>query len=179
MTQTVIVAFENAANGARIREMLESEGEFSVLVCRSAAEVKRSVHKQHRSLIVCGFKLADETCEELFHDLPEGCFMLMIGPQARLELSETEGIFKLQSPVRRGELLASVRMLVQFQRYIPREKGPARRGEEEQELIQRAKAVLMDRHGMTEEQAHRFLQKQSMDNGAKLTDTARLVLADQ
>ena len=105
--------------------------------------------------------------------------MLMVGPQSRLELNETEGIFKLPSPVRRGELLASVRMLVQFQRYVPREKGPAKRGGEEQRLIARAKAVLMDRHGMTEEQAHRFLQKQSMDNGAKLTDTARLVLADQ
>ena len=179
MMQTVIVAFERTANGDKIKEILESEGEFSCLVCRSAAEVKRAAHKQHRSLIVCGFRLADETCEELFYDLPAGCFMLMIAPPARLELSETEGIFKLRSPVRRGELLASVRMLAQFQRYIPREKGPVRRGGEEQQLIAQAKAVLMDRHGMTEEQAHRFLQKQSMDSGAKLADTARLVLADQ
>ena len=177
--QKVIVAFESGVNSAKIREILESEGEFSCLVCRSAAEVKRAAHKQHRSLIVCGFKLADETCEDLFYDLPAGCFMLMIAPQARLELSETEGIFRLQSPVRRGELLASVRMLAQFQRYIPKAKGPARRGGEEQRLITQAKAVLMERHGMTEAQAHRFLQKQSMDNGAKLTDTARLVLAEQ
>ena len=179
MAQTVIVAFESEDNSARIREILESGGEFSCLVCRSAAEVKRAASKQHRCIVVCGFKLADETCEDLFYDLRPDCFMLMVGSQARLELSETEGIFKLQSPVRRGELLASVRMLVQFQRYVPREKGPAKRGQEEQRLIVRAKAVLMDRHGMTEEQAHRFLQKQSMDNGAKLTDTARLVLADQ
>ena len=179
MTQTVIVAFESSANRATIKEMLESEGEFSCMVCRSAAEVKRAVHKQHRCIIVCGFKLADETCEDLFHDLRSDCFMLMVGPQARLELSENEGIFKLQSPIRRGELLASVRMLEQFRRYVPREKEPAKRGGEEQKLIAQAKAVLIDRHGMTEEQAHRFLQKQSMDNGAKLTDTARMVLADR
>ena len=179
MMQTVIVAFESGANRAKIREILESEGEFSCMAFRSAAEVKRAAHKQHECIIVCGFKLADETCEDLLHDLPGGCFMLMVAPQVRLELSENEGIFKLQSPVRRGELLASMRMLAQFQRYVPRDKEPARRGEEEQKLIAQAKAVLMDRHGMTEEQAHRFLQKQSMDNGAKLTDTARLVLADQ
>ena len=177
--QTVIVAFEREAISVNIREILESGGEFSCLVCRSAAEVKRVVRKQHPCIIVCGFKLADETCENLFYDLPSGCFMLMVAPQVRLELSENEGIFRLQSPVRKGELLASVRMLAQFQRYVPREKGPAKRGEEEQRLIAQAKAVLMDRHGMTEEQAHRFLQKQSMDSGAKLTDTARLVLADQ
>ena len=34
----------------------------------------------------------------------------------------------------------------------------------------------MDRHGMTEAQAHRFLQKKSMDSGAKLIQTAQLVL---
>ena len=179
MAQTVIVAFESGANSAKIREVLESEGEFSCLVCRSAAEVKRAASNRYRCIVVCGFKLADETCEDLFYDLRSDCFMLMVGSQTRLELSGTEGIFKLQSPIRRGELLASVRMLAQFQRYIPREKGPAKRGGEERRLIARAKAVLMDRHGMTEEQAHRFLQKQSMDNGAKLTDTARLVLADQ
>ena len=177
--QTVIVAFESGGNSAKIKEILESEGEFSCLVCRSAAEVKRVARRQQPCIVVCGFKLVDGSCEYLFHDLPEGCFMLMVGPQANLELSESEGIFKLQSPVRRGELLASVRMLVQFQRYIPREKRPSNRGEEERRLIAQAKEVLMDRHGMTEEQAHRFLQKQSMDNGAKLIDTARLVLADR
>lgn len=175
----VIVAFENSTNSARIREILESSGEFTCLVCRNAAEVKRVVRKQRLYTIVCGFKLPDESCEDLYHDLPEGCSMLMVAQQTRLELCETEEIFKLQSPIRRGELLSSVRMLAQLQRRVPKGKGPAKRSEEEKQLVAQAKAVLMDRHGMTEEQAHRFLQKKSMDSGAKLTDTARLVLADQ
>lgn len=37
----------------------------------------------------------------------------------------------------------------------------------------------MDRHSMTEEQAHRFLQKKSMDNGAKLVEIARMILAGE
>ena len=44
--------------------------------------------------------------------------------------------------------------------------------------MEEAKAVLMARDGMTEEQAHRFLQKRSMDNGARLVDTARQVLEE-
>ena len=40
----------------------------------------------------------------------------------------------------------------------------------------RAKALLMDRHGITEEQAHYYLQKKSMDSRTKLALTARLVL---
>ena len=34
----------------------------------------------------------------------------------------------------------------------------------------------MDRHGITEEQAHYYLQKKSMDSRTKLALTARLVL---
>ena len=36
----------------------------------------------------------------------------------------------------------------------------------------------MDRNGMSEEQAHRFLQKRSMDAGVRLGQAARLVLDD-
>ena len=50
------------------------------------------------------------------------------------------------------------------------------RSQEELALIDRAKALLMDRNGMTEEQAHRYLQKKSMDSGAKLIQTAQQVL---
>ena len=174
--QKVIVAFESESNSAKIREIIESGGAASCLVCRSAAEVKRVVHKQRLSIVVCGFKLPDENCEELYQDLPENCSMLMIAPQTRLELCEDEGIFRLASPVHRGDLLASVRMLIQMNQKYVRQHRP-QRTEEENALVAQAKAVLMDRHDMTEEQAHRFLQKKSMDNGAKLADTARMVLA--
>ena len=39
-----------------------------------------------------------------------------------------------------------------------------------------AKGGLMDRHGITEEQAHRLLQKKSMDSGEKLVQTARRII---
>ncbi len=174
----VIVAFERQSNCDRLREIIERGGEFSCVVCRTADQVRRAVRKLRLDIVVFGFKLGEESCESLFYDLPQRCAMLMVGPQARLELCEAEGIFKLQAPVRRSELLASVRLLAQLHR-PGRDEAPAQRSQEEQELVERAKVVLMDRHGMTEEQAHRFLQKQSMDNGARLADTARLVLADQ
>ena len=174
----VIVAFERQSNCDRIREIIEGGGEFSCVVCRTADQVRRAVRKLRLDIVVCGFKLGEESCETLSYDLPQRCSMLMIAPQAQLELCEAEGIFKLQAPMRRSELMASVRLLAQLNR-PGRDHSPARRPLEERELVERAKVVLMDRHGMTEEQAHRFLQKQSMDNGARLADTARLVLADQ
>ena len=54
--------------------------------------------------------------------------------------------------------------------------APPRHSEEERRIIREAKELLMARHGMAEETAHRFLQKQSMDLGMKMAQTAALVL---
>lgn len=168
----VIVAFERQSNCDRIRETLESTGEFTCLTCRSAAQVKRTVGKLRLDLVVCGFKLADESCETLYGDLPQRCAMLMVAPQAQLDLCAAAGVFKLPTPVGRRSLLASVRLLAQL---TQAREAPVRRSEEEQELVERAKAALVQ-GGMTEEQAHRLLQKRSMDRGARMADTARQVL---
>ena len=126
-------------------------------------------------MVVCGYKLGDQTAELLFDDLPPACAMLVLAPQDRLDLLENGDIFRLPSPVTRGDLLASVRLLLQVGRRLER-YGRPRRAEEERALIDRAKALLMDRHGLSEAQAHYYLQKKSMDSGAKLVQTARLVL---
>ena len=172
----VIVAFERQSNRDRFQEILEGTGEFSCLMCCGAGQVKRAVHKLRLDLVVCGFKLADESCESMYHDLPQRCSVLMVAPQAQLDLCETNGIFKLPVPVRRAELLASVRLLAQFRRAVKPERSPVQRSQEERELVERAKQILIEYSGMTEDQAHRFLQKRSMDSGTRLTDTARQVL---
>lgn len=173
--EKVIVAFESDKSCWRIKEILESSGTASCVVCKSADQVKRAVSKLHVSTVVCGYKFADESAEGLFDDLPASCAMLMVAVQSLLDLCQNEDIFKLASPVSKGDLVASVRMLLQVGHRLERFVKP-RRTEEEQAIIDQAKEVLMERHGMTEAQAHRFLQKRSMDSGAKLVQTAQLVL---
>ena len=105
--------------------------------------------------------------------------MVMEGAQDRLEWCDTEEICQLPEPVRRGDLLASVRIQLQLaRRRVSKYPGHIHRSEEENQLVAQAKALLMDRHGMTEAQAHRFLQKESMDHGYKLAETARIVLGN-
>ena len=173
--EKVIVAFESDKSCWRIKEILENTGTASCIVCRSGDQVKRAVSKLHVSTVVCGYKFADESAEGLFEDLPPTCAMLVVAVQSLLDLCQNDDIFKLASPVAKGDLIASVRMLLQVGHRLERYVRP-RRSEEEQAVIVQAKQVLMDRHGMTEAQAHRFLQKKSVDSGAKLIQTAQLVL---
>ena len=43
--------------------------------------------------------------------------------------------------------------------------------------MEKAKAVLMERNGFSEEEAHRYIQKRSMDNGTGLVETAQMILS--
>lgn len=53
---------------------------------------------------------------------------------------------------------------------------PKQRSENEKALIHKAKLVLMDRNNMTEPEAHRYLQKTSMNTGTNIIDIAEMVL---
>ena len=176
--ETVIVAFENSKTAWRVKEILEGGGVAACVVCRSADQVRRTLHKLHVPAVVCGYKLGDQTAEILFDDLPLSCAMLVLASQGLLELMQNDDIFRLPTPVSKGDLAASVRMLLQIGHRLERYVRP-RRSREEQSLVDQAKGLLMDRHGMTEEQAHRYLQKKSMDSGAKMVQTAKLVLGGQ
>lgn len=171
----VILAFESGKTAERMRDVIETSGVASCIICRSAAEVKRLVQKQHITTVICGYKLPDQTAESLLEDLPISCAILVIAVQNMLDMIDSDDIFKLAAPVTRNDLLASVRMLMQMGRRMERFIKPQRSGEE-RAVVERAKLILMDRNGMTEEQAHRFLQKKSMDSGVKLVQTAQMIL---
>ena len=44
-------------------------------------------------------------------------------------------------------------------------------------MLEEAKGLLMERNGMSEEEAHRYIQKCSMDSGTNLVETAEMVLS--
>jgi len=54
---------------------------------------------------------------------------------------------------------------------------PRVRSQEEQRTIERAKMLLMERNGLTEPEAHRYLQKASMDNGTGVVETAGMIMS--
>lgn len=171
----VVVAFEGETNLVRIRDMLESGGIGVKKTCRSGAEVIRTVKKLGGGIVVCSYKLGDMMASELAYDLHRTALVLAIAPSSQMALCENEDLFKLPAPVTRSDLLASVRMLLQMEDRYLRMMLPHRSGDEAA-LVTRAKELLMNRNCMTEEEAHRFLQKKSMDTGSKMADTARMII---
>lgn len=176
--ERVLLAFSGERTGERIREILETAGLAECTVCHSFAEVKRLANEQQVALVICGYQLKDETAQGLLEDLSLFCPVLVIAKQAMLDMLDCEEIFKLSAPVKYYDLTASVRTLLRLSQQIERERAErvCRLQEEKQKRVEAAKQVLMERNGMDEGQAHRFLQKKSMDFGVKLFQTAQMVL---
>lgn len=172
--EKIIVAFENEDACRKAAEIIQAGGAASCVTLRRCADVKHMVHKLRASIVVCGYRLADGPCEDLFRELPPTCSMLMVANRAQLDMVD-EGIFKLPVPVSKSGLCACVEMLLQANRQKGKYLRP-RRSDEERAVVEKAKKRLMERSGMTEEAAHRYLQKQSMDSGARLPQTAQAVL---
>jgi len=68
-------------------------------------------------------------------------------------------------------------MMEQGQKREGRKRGRAtERSEQEKSLLESAKRILMERNGMSEPMAHRYLQKCSMDSGVSLPESAAMVI---
>jgi len=174
---TVIVAFENTVMSQRFSDLLESTGTARCLTCRSGDQVRRAIGKQQAYCVVCSPHLTDGPAEWLFDDLPPNCSLLLVGPQHMLDACASREVYKLTTPIRKEEALSTVRLLLQFGHRMERFLRPRRSGPD-QELMDRAKRLLMEHKGLTEEEAHRTLQKRSMDGGCRLVQTARQIISE-
>ena len=80
--EQVIVAFENTKSASRIKEILETSGTASCILCKTADQIRRTVNKIHITAVICGYKLADQTAEALADDLPPSCALLVLAVAA-------------------------------------------------------------------------------------------------
>ncbi len=174
---TVIVAFEKPEMSRQFSELVESSGTARCITCRTGDQIRRLLARQTCYCVVCSPHLPDGPAEWLCEDIPPVCSLLVVGPQHVLDACDARDIFKLATPLRRDEALSTVRLLLQFGHRMERFVRP-RRSSQDQALVDRAKQLLMDRRGYTEEEAHRSIQKRAMDQGIRAAAAARQVLSE-
>ena len=175
----IVVAFPRIENAKSIKRILVQSG-FSVsAVCTSGAHVLQSANELGDGIVICANQLTDMVYQELYQDLPPNMEMLLVASQNVRDQRETADIMYLSMPLKVHELLRTVEMMeYNIARNRKKKKAMLRqRSEEEKEIIRKAKELLMERNSMTEEEAHRYIQKNSMDSGTGLTETAQMILS--
>lgn len=175
----IIVAFSKLEDGRNIKNILVRNGYQVVAVCTSGAQAIAAADGLNGGLVVSGYRFEDMIYQELKNCLPQEFSLLLIASPSRMGDTPQEGVIYLPMPLKVCDLLGTVEMMVQAQTRLRRKQRgrPKERIKEEQALIAHAKALLMERNNMTEAEAHRYIQKCSMDSGTNLVETAQMVIS--
>lgn len=169
----IVLAFSKDETNEKIRRMLDGSGHDVIAVCHSRAEIVRAIADIDEVLIIMGYKLPDAVVDEVAEDLSERQKLISLTRFERRELIENDDILVVTLPISRQRLISAIETLWGE---IERVKHRSKRTPEEEKIVTDAKLLLMENYHMTEEAAHRFIQKRSMDTGARFIDTARAIL---
>lgn len=173
----IVVAFPNKENAANIRNLLMRQGFTVTGVCTTGAQALTFLEDMEYGIVICGYKLKDMIYSELKEYLPEDVEMLMIASREKWSDGLADGVTGLPMPIKAYDMVHTLEVMLDRigQRRKRRRQTPRKRTRKEQETIQKAKALLMEYHQMSEEEAHRYLQKHSMENGTNMVETAEMV----
>jgi len=200
--RNIILAFPDASMIDQVKRILLSAGIQPAAEVTSHIQLLQAVARlDGGGVVILPGCLSGLTAATLINELPEDYDLLVLLAINEVWDSGRPGIFALRTPIRPIELLDSVRMLLETRQLavssthlkpapasaakpgpVPpaqataSEKRPAARPESDRRIIEQAKQVLIVRNNMSEEQAHRFLQKRSMDTGNPMVAVARQVL---
>ena len=174
----IIVAFPKMENAKNIKSILVKNGFRVNAVCTSGAQVLQHADMLEEGIIVCAGRLQDMMYIQLREYLSPHFQMLVVASAGLWEAEKSENVVSLTMPLKVHELVGTLEMMANSLMRRRRKKGrPAGRSEEEKQMIQKAKEVLMARNNMTEEEAHSYMQKSSMDSATNLAETAQMILS--
>lgn len=176
---SIVIAFPKQEVAQSIKKILAQSGYSVQTVCTTGAQALTSMGELDWGIVICGVRFVDMMYTELYEYLPKGFQMLLIGSAASIQERTVDNLVCLSMPMKVHELLQTVEMMegdITRQRKRMR-RGPVQRSEEDRLIIERAKALLMSRNSFSEEEAHRYIQKRSMDNGTGLVEMSQMILS--
>ncbi len=168
------------------RQILPRESFSPILSVRSAGEARRKMVETPSDIIMIYPPLPDEMGVKLAVDLSlcyENLSLLLIVKNAQYEQVAFEtaeyGILTLPEPAGPTMVLQSAYVLAAVQRKLKKLEQKAeslREKMDEIKLVNRAKLILVAQLKMSEQEAHRFIEKSAMDRSLKRRVVAESII---
>ena len=183
MHHSILIVSSSETFTAVIKSMLV--GFITIDVKKTAVAARRSLLERDYELVVISLPLPDENNGELaiFASENKGTAVLLVTPQEvyddALDLVTDHGIMVMSKAFPKERLEKAIRYLLSWQKKIAEIEKKLRKTEEKMEelrIVGKAKVVLVEKRGMTEEEAHRLIGKIAMDNGVSRRRAAERVL---
>lgn len=168
-----------------IRSAMPQSKFHPVLYASSAAEARRTLLRTSVDIMIINMPLSDEFGTSLAISSSKQCAVAALVKPDLLERAvyklEPYGVITLSKVIQRSVLYQTLMVLAASQmkiRSLREEASTLERRLRELKLVTKAKGLLITKKGMTEEQAHRFIERSAMDSGAKKADAARQIIAE-
>lgn len=175
----VIIVLPKLDDAKKLKSLLVRNG-FSVFgVCATGAQAIALADGLNDGIVICGYRLVDMLYLQLAENLPAGFELLVLASGQVIGSGMIRSdMMCLTMPFKIHDLLNTMDMLAHGieRRRKKLHSKPWERNEDEAKLIKEAKELLMNRNHMSEEEAHRYIQKCSMDSGTNMVETAQMVL---
>ncbi len=181
----VFIAEDEAIIRLDLREMLEEEGYEVVGDCGRGDEAVEMIRELKPDLAILDIKMPglDGLAAARVLASERLCAVVVLTAFSQRDLIEQArdagAIGYLVKPVQRSDLVPAVE--VALGRYaelnaLEQEVGDLSERLEARKLVDRAKGRLMDGHGMSEQEAWRFLQIEAMNRRLRIHEVAREVV---
>lgn len=172
----IIVVFPKPEDSRAIRSLLSRNGFNVVANCTTGASAINRADDIGEGIIVSGYRLPDMLYSDIVSSVSDSFEVIVLASKNRLR-EGCSGVATLEMPLKARDLINSVEMMenhILAKRYKKKRK-PGARSPEDQAVINQAKEALMAVQHLTEEQAHRYLQKNAMDSGCTMVEVAKMV----
>ncbi len=181
----IIIAVGNEEAGNKMKQVLTGSGFTVTGICISGNEAIRKVRTLKPVLLISNYELPDTTGFELAKIIAGNnlCSVVLLTDDIQKGYVESRAneldIICLVRPVSRALLINTVELLIRSRLRIQKleaELNEMRMNLDTRKLIDKAKALLMDKLGLSEQEAYRKLQKQSMDTGVPMKEVAKNIV---
>lgn len=175
---SIVVVFPKREVLIKFKNLLVKNGFDVAAACTTGGQALQAIEELEGGVLISGIRFPDMMYSEMMEYLPKHFEMIVIASDRQWQQYAEEGVYHLGMPLRgfdlidlAQELMAGVAHKLKSEKSMPKKRSQA-----QQNVIDRAKELLMKEYDYSEMEAHRFLQKRSMDTGNNIVDVAYMVL---
>lgn len=185
MDNRILIVSASQKSGDALALILRRFAINNIDFASSGVEARRIILRSSYQLVIINAPLKDEQgsvlASDFIHSTYSSVILIAKSDAADMLASrvEGEGIFVIPKPLQQRTFVGAVRLALGFSnRFLEMEKEISKyeKKYEELRIISRAKCVLIEKEGYNENEAHRYIEKHSMDSRESKAKIAESIL---
>ena len=170
--ESALIVSNTDKSTAFFTEMLTAASVGHIAAAQSCAQSRRLLLERDFDLVIVNAPLRDESGESLSRHIAsreDSQVILIVKSEffdAVSSICEEDGVLTVSKPVNRSVLWSALRLAISAQSKLKRikaENSQLKRKIEDIRVVDRAKCLLISHLNISEQEAHRYIEKQAMD----------------